>query len=183
MIKKTLLSVSCLFLLACSEEPSSEATAADTSSNVTIKEFNAPEGAPILTISGAISQLNAENSLLLDRSALLAFEQHEVKTTTIWTDGVSTFSGPLVRDVLKAAGNSASKISAVAINEYNIDIPVADTHNYSVIFALNKDGKPLSVREKGPIWVIYPWSSDEKLRQDKYYGRSIWQLNRINLHD
>jgi len=37
----------------------------------------------------------------------------------------------------------------------------------------------MSVREKGPLWVIYPYDSDAKFRTEVIYSRSIWQLDRL----
>ena len=37
----------------------------------------------------------------------------------------------------------------------------------------------MSVREKGPLWVIYPFDSDPEYQTEVIYSRSIWQLDRI----
>lgn len=37
----------------------------------------------------------------------------------------------------------------------------------------------MSVRDKGPLWVIYPYDSDPALQSEVTYARSIWQLVRI----
>lgn len=184
MNKIPLLLLTTLVLFGCSDSQSEKMATAP--SNIDIKQqlpFSPAKGPALLTITGNISQFNQGKNLLLDRETLLSFPQKTIKTATLWTDGESTFTGPLMKDVLNAAGNSAASISAIAINEYSIEIPVADINNYSVIFALKKDGKTLSVRDKGPIWVIYPWSDHDELKQDKYYSRSIWQLKKIHLHD
>ena len=34
----------------------------------------------------------------------------------------------------------------------------------------------MSVREKGPLFVVYDYDSDPELKQQKYYGRSAWQV-------
>ncbi|MCJ8337200.1 MAG: molybdopterin-dependent oxidoreductase [Pseudomonadales bacterium] len=184
MIKKILIALVAFTLIGCSDEQNKQTTAsAEKSENVSAITFAAPGDTTLLTITGAITQFNSENELQLDRSALLKLPQVTISTTTLWTDGKSEFSGPLLRDILAAAGNSAKLISAIAANEYAVEIPLSDTQQYQVILALEKDGKKLSIREKGPLWVIYPWSDHEELRQDKYYSRSIWQLKRINLHD
>lgn len=147
------------------------------------KKFSAPSNTPILTISGNLNQYNHQNELRLDRDQLLSFKQVTLKTTTLWTDGESTFTGPLVREILAAVGSKAKTISAIAINEYAVDIPVTDLEKFPVIFAIQQNGVALSIRERGPIWVMYPWDSDAQLKQDKYYSRSIWQLDSIKIND
>jgi hypothetical protein len=41
------------------------------------------------------------------------------------------------------------------------------------------DGKTMSVRDKGPLWIIYPYDSSADYRTEVVYSRSIWQLDRI----
>ncbi|EPJ53593.1 MAG: hypothetical protein OFPI_10340 [Osedax symbiont Rs2] len=184
MINKIIITLLTFTLLGCSDDPNSQVTGSGhNNSNVSTIEFAAPTNDTLLTITGAITQLNSKNELHLDRNALLQLPQVTVSTTTLWTDGKSEFSGPLLRDILSAAGSSAQQISAIAANEYAVEIPVDDVQQYQIILALEKDGKILSIREKGPLWVIYPWSDHQELRQDKFYSRSIWQLKRIDLHD
>jgi hypothetical protein len=43
------------------------------------------------------------------------------------------------------------------------------------------DGKPIPVREKGPLFVVYPFDSSATLRSSVYYERSIWQLKSIHI--
>jgi hypothetical protein len=38
----------------------------------------------------------------------------------------------------------------------------------------------MSVRDKGPLWVIYPYDSDD-YRSEVIYSRSIWQLDRLEV--
>ena len=45
------------------------------------------------------------------------------------------------------------------------------------------DGKPMPVREKGPLFIIYPFDADERLRSERYYSRSAWQLRTIEVLD
>jgi hypothetical protein len=48
-----------------------------------------------------------------------------------------------------------------------------------VLFALQRDGRPFSVRERGPVWVVYPWSQHPELDDRLHRQRSIWQLTEI----
>ena len=44
---------------------------------------------------------------------------------------------------------------------------------------MEADGKPLSRREKGPLWLMYPISDHAELRDPIYLRRLIWQVVRI----
>ena len=43
------------------------------------------------------------------------------------------------------------------------------------------DDKPMPVRDKGPLFIIYPFDADETLRSERYYSRSAWQLKVIEV--
>jgi len=66
-----------------------------------------------------------------------------------------------------------------AINEFSVTVPASDAYQYNVILALFSDGEAMSIRDKGPIWVIYPMDDHEELLDDSYNSRIIWQLTRI----
>ncbi len=116
-----------------------------------------------------------------DRQALEALPQQNISTKTPWTNGVSEFSGPLLRDVLAIANLQGTVLHCTALNDYSIDIPFEDAALFDVILAMNKDGKAMSTREKGPLWIMYPWSSDSALWKETYFSRSIWQLREIEI--
>jgi len=43
------------------------------------------------------------------------------------------------------------------------------------------DDNLLSIRKRGPGWVIYPWSDNRSLQKNQYYTRSIWQLKKLEI--
>jgi len=140
------------------------------------------KGEMILEISGNISITNTKDgTAAFDRNTLASFPVTKLKTETPWTDGIINFEGVLLRDMmehLKATGNT---LKATAINDYSVDIPVEDIQNHDVIIAYKMNGKFMSIRDKGPLWVIYPWSDTPSLRSELYHSRSIWQLIEISI--
>lgn len=141
----------------------------------------APTGPVILEISGAISNSNGDNVMRYDREMLEALGPHEITTETPWTDGSATFSGILLQDLMTDVGANGLSVKATALNDYSVDIPIADFRDYGVILALQKDGNYLTVRDRGPLWVIYPWSDRKALQNELYYSRSIWQLKALEV--
>jgi hypothetical protein len=110
-----------------------------------------------------------------------AMPQAEITTKTPWYDEAHTFSGPRLTDVLAAAKMSGETITATALNDYAADLPVADAAAYNVILATRLDGAPMPLRDKGPIFIIYPYDTSAALQHDVYYTRSVWQLQRLTL--
>lgn len=142
----------------------------------------APEKSTTLLIIHADSGDGGDDfSYEFSRQELEALPQKTVATKTPWTDGISEFSGPLLRDVLQIIGRSGPGLRCTALNDYSITIPIEDTEKYSMILAMRRDGKNMSTRDKGPLWVIYPWSDNESLWKETYFGRSIWQLRVIEI--
>ncbi len=135
-----------------------------------------PKGPVLLTISGAITNMNGDGVARLDREMLLALGEHELKTTTSWTDGVKTFRGVLARDVMELVGVYGTTIEATALNDYVVEIPVSDFDEYGVLFALWMDDERLTRRNKGPIWPVYPRDDYPELMNRSSDKKWIWQL-------
>ena len=137
------------------------------------------EGDVLLTITGAISQANTAGAAEFDRAMLAGFDAVEIETTTIWTEGVQTFVGVELDDLLAAVGAEGGTLRAIAHNDYAVDIPVGDAVDGGPIIAYLRNGEEMSLREKGPLWVIYPFDSTPDYQTEQIYSRSIWQLDRI----
>jgi hypothetical protein len=120
-------------------------------------------------------------STAFDRAALEAMSIETVETTTAWTDGPQVFEGPLARDVLAAAGVEGETVRAVALNDYAVDIPRSDFQRYDVIIALRHNGKAMSVRDKGPLWIVYPRDDHPELQSSAQNDKWIWQLHRLDV--
>lgn len=132
--------------------------------------------------SPVLELVGVEDSQTLDLTAedLGAMPQTTVVTTTDFSNGMITFSGPLARDVLAKFGlDKLETVRFIAANDYYVDIPTADFKTYDVILAMVADGKPLSRRDKGPIWLIYPITDHAELSDPLYLRRLIWQVVRI----
>ncbi|NQZ29695.1 MAG: hypothetical protein HRU06_00370 [Oceanospirillaceae bacterium] len=136
----------------------------------------------ILTISGKLENTNSEHGAQFDLNMLLALQQTVINTNTPWTKGMTKFEGPTLKELLKHVGAIPEEVMATALNGYRIKLPIVDINNYPMIIALKRDDEVLSVRTKGPIWVIYPWSENPEIRDNLYYTRSIWQLQQLDIN-
>ncbi|SEO31719.1 hypothetical protein SAMN05216227_10951 [Pseudorhodobacter antarcticus] len=116
------------------------------------------------------------------REDLAALPQTTVVTENDYVDTKATFTGLLVRDLFEEGSiKPDSNLVLTALNDYAVTIPASDVLDYDVILATTMDGKEMSVREKGPVWIIYPMSDHEKLRDASYNDRLIWQLSSVEL--
>ncbi|SDU23681.1 molybdopterin-dependent oxidoreductase [Stappia sp. ES.058] len=134
----------------------------------------ADDAQSVLRVDGNI---RSSEPLRLTRMDLEEIGMHDVVTITPWNDEPTTYTGPLIRDVLAHVGARGDSIVAVALNNYRVVFPVSDARDYDVILAVRMNGEPIGVRQRGPVRVIYPWSEREELRSEIYYSRAIWQMN------
>ncbi|HSP24374.1 MAG TPA: molybdopterin-dependent oxidoreductase [Saliniramus sp.] len=136
----------------------------------------APSGEVLLRISGEIDNANVGDEAHFDRAMIEELPARRLDTSTVVTDGVQSFDGVLMRDLLAAAGARGDTVSARALNDYTIDIPVGDFSDFDVVLALRMNGEELTARDKGPLWIVYPRDDFAELRDIRYDYRWVWQL-------
>lgn len=141
----------------------------------------APTGPVVLTVGGRVRMPNQGEAAHFDMAMLAALPQTSFSTRTPWYAQPRLFTGPLLRDVLAAAGAQGDVIRLTALNDYRVDMPYQDAQRHDVIVARLMDGKPMAVRDKGPLFVIYPFDAQPELRGAVYYSRSAWQLRKIDV--
>lgn len=142
-----------------------------------------PQDEIILTVSGNIQATNVDGHAVFDLAMLKQLPVTAFRTTTIWTEGTNEFTGVLLSDLLNAVGGEGNQIKATAINDYAVDIPISDAVDGGPIIAYELDGKSMPVREKGPLWIVYPYDANSSYRTETVYSRSIWQLRDIVIAD
>ena len=149
--------------------------------NVGAVALDKPKGNPILTVNGKISVTNADATAQFDRDMLEAIGMVSFQTSTPWYKEPVKFEGVPLAKVMAAVGASGDRVKAIALNDYSAEIPMEDIKKYNVILALRRDGEYMTVRDKGPIFVVYPFDSDPDLKNQKFYSRSVWQVSKLDV--
>jgi hypothetical protein len=146
------------------------------------RQLNAePVGPVILTVSGNIEGAGAEQVVRLDRVMLEEIGTTKLKTSTAWTTGEAEFEGVLVRDLLDALGAEGTLVVATALNDYVVSIPLRELYDYPVLLALKMNGEYLELRDKGPIWIVYPRDQFSELRNSMVDKKWVWQLSELEV--
>ena len=140
-----------------------------------------PTGPVVLTVRGKIGNTNDGGQAIFDSEMLLNLPQTTLKTSTPWTVGVQTFSGPRLFDLLEAVEADGSQVNAEALNDFQSNLPLGDWRSKDAILAISQNGVPLSARDKGPLWVIMPYDESPEYLSEEIYARSIWNLYRIDV--
>ena len=146
-----------------------------------VQALEPPTGVVLLTVGGRVRNANDGRRAQFDMPMIEALSQQTVVTRTPWFSKARRFTGPLLRDLLSAAGAQGTMLRLVALNDYQVDMPFDDAQRHDVIVARLLDDKPMSVRDKGPLFVIYPFDTRPELRSAIYYSRSAWQLRTIEV--
>lgn len=141
-----------------------------------------PQHRSILEIMGKIANTNAGNRAQFDLPMLEKIGIAKLTTSTAWTEGKPTFEGVLMRDLLNTVGASGDKVTIVALNDYKVDIPMSDFKDFPVILAYRMDGQALRVKDKGPLWIVYPADDFPELNNKQTQNKWVWQVKEIQIN-
>src|SRR5882724_7324272 len=94
-----------------------------------------PQTDPILVVSGGITVTNQDGTAVFDLALLQSLPRVSITTETPWTDGEVRFEGVWMRDLMTRLGAEGQSVVATGIDEYRIEIPMADFQDYDVLLA------------------------------------------------
>jgi hypothetical protein len=140
-----------------------------------------PKGDVILSVDGMINNCNDGLEVHFDKAMIEALPKTEIRTENPWDHGPANYDGVLLRDLLKYVSADGRVLSIAALNDYRADLTVADVNKYDVILAFSRNGEDLSVRDKGPLFVVFPFTDVPELATESRYAQSVWQVNQITV--
>lgn len=145
---------------------SGAAQALSPHSNLTVR-WTSPDGAVLAEVA-------------LDEADMAALEQREIRTSTPWTEGVHTFSGPPIGALAALGPEGARRATFIALNSFLETLPVEDWTEHGAILAMKRNGARMDIREHGPYWVMFPIDSDpDTLNTQRYHARMVWQVKEV----
>ncbi|MBO9432455.1 molybdopterin-dependent oxidoreductase [Sulfitobacter sp. R18_1] len=136
----------------------------------------------LVSAEAVLTVATPEQSTSFTLEELLAMPQAVVVTSNDYVDRSAKFQGPLLRTILNMFGiDREEDLNMIALNDFTSTVPASDAFDYDVVLAVLRDGEPMTVRNKGPIWVIYPMDDNPELHNDTYNDRLVWQLKEISV--
>ena len=142
--------------------------------------FAAIVSAPAIASENYFEVTTANGPKVIGPADYAAIGEAEISTKVLTMgDGKHSVSGVLGRALIDYVNGSGATMRITAIDGYEMEVPVADLKKYDVVIATAIDGKALSVRDKGPAWLIYPVSDHKELDDTIYESRSVWQIKSI----
>ncbi|MEZ5905155.1 MAG: hypothetical protein R3C69_08670 [Geminicoccaceae bacterium] len=156
---------------------------AGMSSGTEASDLEPPGAEVILTAKGLLGRTNVGDEARLDRQLLESFGKATLTTWTPWTEGEVEFEGLPLRSLVTGLQAGGTAMLLRALNDYHVVIPMSEARDYDLLIAWRADGVDLTRRDRGPLWVIYPWSSYPELDKRIISQRSIWQLNELEFYE
>jgi hypothetical protein len=166
---------------------------------------SATAGPALLTITGAVGKTNRgkldpvkdqmmhkqkvafERAYAFDFAAIAALPAVTIKPTLEYDGKPHTLSGPLLLDVVKAAGarlNDDSKLLLRAVDGYVAGVTVAQARAQRYIVATHLDGAPMPLGGLGPLWAIYDADNVPEMAAKplpERFGACPWALYHIEI--
>lgn len=105
--------------------------------------------------------------------------QSEIKTTTPWTSGERIYTGPTLRALFEHYDLTPSDMIGTALNGYSAVLDRSVIENGVAILATRCDGQFMPVTDKGPFFIVFPFS-DEEYWDNRYFDSAIWQLVQLS---
>ncbi|CAG8998729.1 MAG: hypothetical protein CENE_00689 [Candidatus Celerinatantimonas neptuna] len=136
----------------------------------------------ILSVSGAITKGGEVHRVDFTLAELKALPQYVFKTKNPWVSEPHKYRGPRLSAILKKVGAGSDRLTLIALNDYQIDLNFKKIQKYHPILAWSDNGKIMSVRDRGPLWLMLPVFRYPELKDNQYNSYMVWQLRRIIVH-
>ena len=143
--------------------------------------LNEPTGKVVLTVTGKIQHTLDGQQARFDLEQLQNLPSNTFNLHTRWADREHEFHGPLLSAVLDQAGATGTTLHMTALNDYTITIDREHIDKYQPILAWRKDGETMRIRDKGPLWLLFPHDQYPELNEEFYTSKMIWQLSHIEI--
>ena len=131
--------------------------------------------APLLTVQNGPGSAQ----LTLDRQVLLTLPQASMKTRVPWHDEPVRFEGPLLSSLIEHLQIRGDTLVVTGLDGYSTRVSLAESDAMRAMLAHRGNGKPLNVREFGPLLLLYP--EGHGLSSQQRLFRTVWQVTRIDV--
>jgi hypothetical protein len=163
-------------------------------------------GPVLLTVTGPISKPNRgpldpggfdqmlvkhkvsfTKAYVFDFAMLAALPAITIKPTLEYDNKPHTLKGPLLVDVLKAAGATLTDNSTIAlraVDGYVASVTVAQARAQRYIIATHLEGAPIALGGLGPLWAVYDADKVPEMARKpvaERFGSCPWGLYHVEV--
>jgi len=142
-------------------------------------EIPTPKRKTVVEIGGLVSNPNQNDAVMIDLATLERMPRLKLRVFEPYEKRKMVFEGVLLSKLLEIAGSdsNANEIHLTALDDYKVDVPLAEIRNTDVLLATKADGKHMSISDGGPTRVIFPPDSGTGRNPDMW----IWNVETITV--
>lgn len=142
-----------------------------------------PTDETLITIRGKIQNTNQDETLLLDRETIESLQLVQFEIFDLFERKNVTFEGVLLQDLIKLwqIDPEATSLEMVALNDYQINLPLASLEEVPMLFALKQDGQYMQPDYRGPAMLIVPHFGNSSTFEHPRPYYWIWQISTITV--
>jgi len=154
-----------------------------------------PVGDVILEIDGKIASKNgpgtsiADRTASKDRSGTLLLDVQTLEQVGLirysvddpWLKRDVSYTGVLLSDLVAMTqpAPAATTLHLVALDDYEVDIALADVERWPIMLATRLDGKPMAVANGGPTRIVFPYGLVTGIDELKYKDLWMWNIKTL----
>ncbi len=156
------------------------------------------DGIVLLTVTGDVSnpnrgaydpevdkffgfnEVNFSKGAQFDLGALEALETVKVNADFPKGGEVHEYEGPLLVDVLNAAGATGEIVRLQALDGYAVEVPLMELESAGAVLAYKRNGESLGIGGFGPTQVVFP-RADRADLSEMSDDNWIWSIFHISI--
>lgn len=158
---------------------------------------SATDGTVLLTVTGDIAQSNRgpfdafhdgflnfhgmtfEKGYAFNGAALDKLPQHETRTDAEPWPASLRLSGPLLADVLAAAGGDGKPVTLYALDGFGARMTTEQIAARPWVLATHANGEALAIGGRGPLWLVYDTGAGKATAEDE--AAWVWSVFHIKV--
>ena len=179
-----LLLIGGLIVTACSSPPAKLPYVEITSASIAASDaLPIPSGDVAMTVGGAVSKITEGSVVELDLATIEQMGLIRYVVHDPWLDQDLEFTGVLLSAFVDAVGASpdATTLTFQAIDDYEVEITISDIRRWPIMLATRTNGEPMTLEDKGPTRVVFPYDQFPEIDQLVYKNLWIWQISAITV--
>jgi hypothetical protein len=141
---------------------------------------DAPQGKPLVTVTGRITTTNVDGALRLDEAELARMGLLEMSVDDPWVKRRLALQGVWLRDLVELArpDAGATTLHIRALDDYQVDLDLSDVRTDAILLATrNAQGAALAVEDGGPSRVVFADGLTERYSPELW----IWSVDTIEV--
>lgn len=125
-------------------------------------------------------EVDFQQAATFDYSDLTGFGMESVKADFPEGGEIHTFEGPLLADVLAAAGATGKMVTVQALDGYSVEVALEELLALGAVLAVKRDGKVFGIGDFGPIQLVFPRAERDDLA-DMSDDNWVWSIFHISV--